>query len=84
MEGIGSCNNLGFDSCQIQENSGCARIGSWGRVGGITGIYSVCIEVVHSFLSNRTQQVLEGNILLPPSTSLLESPKEVFSALSSF
>ena len=32
MEGVGSCNNLGFDSCKIQENTGCARIGSWGRV----------------------------------------------------
>ena len=52
MEGIGSCNNLGFDSCQIQENTGCARIGSWGRVGDITGIYSVCIEVGCIFVSN--------------------------------
>ena len=22
--------------CQIQDNTGCARIGSWGRVGDIT------------------------------------------------
>ena len=55
MEGIGSCNNLGFDSCQIQENTGCARIGSWGRVGDITGIYSMCIEVGCIFVSNLSQ-----------------------------
>ena len=55
MEGIGSCNNLGFYSCQIQENTGCARIGSWGRVGDITGIYSVCFEVGCIFVSNLSQ-----------------------------
>ena len=54
MEGIGSCNNLGFDSCQIQENTGCARIGYWGRVGDITGIYSVCIEVGCIFKTRLT------------------------------
>ena len=55
MEGVDSCNNLGFDSCQIQENTGCARIGSWGRVGDITGIYSVRIEVGCIFVSNLSQ-----------------------------
>ena len=55
MEGIGSCNNFGFDSCQIQENTSCARIGSWGSVGDITGIYSVCIEVGCIFVSNLSQ-----------------------------
>ena len=42
MEGIGSCNNLGLDSCQIQENTGCARIGSWGRV--ILQGFTVCVS----------------------------------------
>ena len=55
MEGTGSCNNLGIGSCQIQENTGCARICSWGRVGDITGIYTVCIEVGCIFVSNLSQ-----------------------------
>ena len=36
MEGLSRVDKLGFDSCQIQDNTGCARIGSWGRVGDIT------------------------------------------------
>ena len=38
MEGLRSLTSsvLSFDSCQIQDNTGCARIGSWGRVGDIT------------------------------------------------
>ena len=58
MEGISSSNNLDFDSCQIQENTGCAQIGSWGRVGDITGIYSVCIEVCCIFVTNENNSVL--------------------------
>ena len=61
MEGIGSCNNLGFDSCQIQENTGCVQIGSWGRVGDITGIYSVYrsrLYICFKFVTNENNSVL--------------------------
>ena len=47
------------------------------------GISPQALNWVHSFLTNRTQQVLLEPICLPPSTSPEESPKEVFSALSS-
>ena len=33
MEGLSSYDKLGFDSCQIQDNTGCVQIGYWDRGG---------------------------------------------------
>ena len=54
MEGLSSYEKLGFDSCQIQDNPGCAQFGSWGRVGNIryTWIYWACIQIGRIFVSN--------------------------------